>query len=188
MAAADEIGYPVVLKVLSPEIQHKTETGGVRVGLDDEDVVRQAFEEVTAAVSSQRPEARLQGVLVQEMVTAAVSEVILGVMRDRDFGPIGVYGSGGVLVELLQDSSLRPPPFGHGEALEMIEETRGAALLRGFRGSPPADVAALADALVKLSWLAADLGDLFTALEINPLMVRPAGQGVVAVDALLERG
>ena len=123
---------------------------------------------------------------MQEMVTFGVAEVILGVMRDRDFGPIVVYGSGGVLVELLHDSSLRQPHIDHGGALEMIEETRGAALLRGFRGSPPADVAALADALVRLSWLAVDLGDLLTALEINPLIVRPAGQGVVAVDALLE--
>ena len=109
-------------------------------------------------------------------------------MRDHDFGPIVVYGSGGVLVELLQDSSLRQPPIDHGEALGMIEETRGAALLRGFRGSLPADVAALADALVRLSWLAADLGELLAVLEINPLIVRPARQGVVAVDTLLERG
>jgi acyl-CoA synthetase (NDP forming) len=122
------------------------------------------------------------------MVTSAVAEVILGLLQDRDFGPIVVYGSGGVLVELLDDSSLRQPPFDHAEALAMIEETRGAILLRGFRGSPPADVAALADALVRFSWLAAGLGDLLAALEINPLMVLPAGQGVVAVDALLERG
>ena len=186
VTAAREIGYPVVLKVLSSDIQHKTEIGGVRVGLSDENAVRQAFQQVTAAARSQQPEAHVQGVLVQEMVTFGVAEVILGVMRDRDFGPIVVYGSGGVLVELLHDSSLRQPHIDHGGALEMIEETRGAALLRGFRGSPPADVAALADALVRLSWLAVDLGDLLTALEINPLIVRPAGQGVVAVDALLE--
>jgi acetyltransferase len=177
-----------VLKVLSPDIQHKTEIGGVQVGLQNEDTVRHAFRKVTAAARSHHPSARVQGVLIQEMVTSGVAEVILGLMRDHDFGPVVVYGSGGVLVELLHDSSLRRPPFDHGEALAMIEETRGAALLRGFRGTPPADVAALADALVRLSWLAADLGDLLTALEINPLMVLPAGQGVVAVDALLERG
>lgn len=188
VAAADQIGYPVVLKVHSPDIQHKTEIGGVRVGLQDEDAVGQAFRQVTAAARSHYPAARLQGVLIQEMVTSAVAEVILGLMQDHDFGPIVVYGSGGVLVELLHDSSLRQPPFDHAEALAMIEETRGAILLRGFRGSPPADVAALADALVRLSWLAADLGDLLAALEINPLMVLPAGQGVVAVDALLEHG
>ena len=186
VAAAGQIGYPVVLKVLSPDIKHKTEIGGVLVDLHDEDSVQQAFRQVTAAARSHHPAARLQGVLIQEMVTSGVAEVILGLMRDRDFGPIVVYGSGGVLVELLHDSSLRQPPFDHGEALAMIEETRGAALLRGFRGSPPADVAALADALVRLSWLAADLGDLLTTLEINPLMVLPAGQGVMAVDALLE--
>jgi acyl-CoA synthetase (NDP forming) len=187
VVAAREIGYPVVLKVLSQDIQHKTEIGGVRVGLGDEDAVREAFRQITAAALSQQPEAQVQGVLVQEMVTSGIAEVILAVMRDPDFGPIVVYGSGGVLVELLQDSSLRQPPIGCDDALAMIEETRGATLLRGFRGAPPADVAALADALVRLSWLAADLGNLLTALEINPLIVRPAGQGVVAVDALLER-
>jgi acetyltransferase len=122
------------------------------------------------------------------MVPADAVEVILGVLRDPEFGPVVVYGSGGILVELLKDSALRLPPLTRRQALEMIQETRGARLLRGFRGCPPADIDALAGALVSLSHLAMDLGDLVAALDINPLMVLAKGQGVRAVDALVEVG
>ncbi|MGQ9584541.1 MAG: acetate--CoA ligase family protein [Anaerolineae bacterium] len=183
---ARQIGYPVVLKVHSPDIQHKTEIGGVRVGLrEDGDVIR-AFQEVMEAARSHHPQARLEGALIQEMVPSDAVEVILGLLRDPDFGPVVVFGSGGILVELLKDSSLRLPPLSHREALEMIRETRGARLLEGFRGRPPADVQALADALVRLSQLAVDLGDRIAALDVNPLMVLPEGHGVRAVDALVE--
>jgi len=113
-------------------------------------------------------------------------EVILGVLRDPDFGPVVVFGSGGILVELIKDSALRLPPLSPVEARAMIQQTRGARLLEGFRGRPPADVDALTDALVRLSQLAFDLGDVISALDINPLMVLPEGQGVRAVDALVE--
>jgi acyl-CoA synthetase (NDP forming) len=185
---ARALGFPVVLKVLSPDILHKTEIGGVRVGLRDEVAVVQAFREVLDAAKRHYPQARLEGALLQEMVPPTAVEVILGVLRDPDFGPVVVFGSGGVLVELLKDSSLRLPPLSREEALEMIRETRGAKLLEGFRGRPPADVDALADALVRLSQLAVDLGDVVRALDINPLMVLPRGQGVRAVDALVEVG
>jgi acyl-CoA synthetase (NDP forming) len=184
--AAGRIGYPVVLKILSPDVQHKTEIGGVRVGLRDEMAVVTAFREVMETARRHHPQARLEGAVIQEMIPADAVEVILGVLRDPDFGPVVVFGSGGVLVELLKDSSLRLPPLSREEALEMIHETRGARLLQGFRGRPPADVAALADALVRLSQLAADLGDLIAALDINPLMVLPGRQGVRAVDTLVE--
>ena len=186
--AARRIGYPVVLKVLSPDIQHKTEIGGVRPGLGDEAAVRAAFHEVMDAARRHRPQARLEGAVVQEMMPPGAVEVILGVLRDPDFGPVLVYGSGGVLVELLDDSALRLPPLSHQDALEVIHETRGARLLQGFRGRPRADMRALADALVRVSQLAVDLGDLVAALEVNPLMVLPEGQGVRAVDALVECG
>ncbi|MGC8838417.1 MAG: acetate--CoA ligase family protein, partial [Anaerolineae bacterium] len=185
---ARAVGFPVVLKVLSPDILHKTEVGGVRVGLRDEGAVVQAFREVVESAKRHHPRARLEGVLVQEMVPPTAVEVILGVLRDPDFGPVVVFGSGGILVELLKDSALRLPPLSREEALEMVRETRGARLLQGFRGRPPADVDALADALVRLSQLAVDLGDLVRALDINPLMVLPQGQGVRAVDALVEVG
>lgn len=184
--AAQHIGYPVVLKIISPDIQHKTEIGGVRVGLGEKAAVDTAFHEVMEAARRHHPQARLEGVVIQEMILADAVEVILGVLRDPDFGPVVVFGSGGVLVEVLEDSSLRLPPLSREEALEMIHETRGVRLLEGFRGRPPADVEALADALVRLSQLAVDLGDLIAALDINPLMVLPRGQGVRAVDALVE--
>ena len=184
--AAQRIGYPLVLKILSPDIQHKTEIGGVRVGLEDEVAVITAFREVMAAAWLHHPQARLEGALVQEMIPADAVEVILGVLQDPDFGPVIVFGSGGILVELLRDSSLRLPPLSHKEALEMIHETRGGRLLQGFRGRPPADIDALAGALVRVSQLAVDLGDVVAALEVNPLMVLPRGQGVRAVDALVE--
>ena len=184
--AAQRIGYPVVLKILSPDIHHKTEIGGVRVGLMDEAAVVTAFREVMEAAWRHHPQARLEGALVQEMIPTDAVEVILGVLQDPDFGPVVVFGSGGILVELLKDSSLRLPPLSHEEALEMIRETRGARLLQGFRGRPPADIEAVADALVRVSQLAVDLGDLIAALDINPLMVLPKGQGVRAVDVLVE--
>jgi acyl-CoA synthetase (NDP forming) len=184
--AAEGIGYPVVLKILSPDIQHKTEIGGVRVGLEGAPAVATAFREVLDAARQHHPQARLEGVLIQEMIPPGAVEVILGVLQDPDFGPVVVFGSGGVLVELLKDSSLRWPPLSREEALEMIYETRGARLLQGFRGQPPADIDDLADGLVRLSQLAVDLGDMIAALDINPLMVLPRGQGICAVDALVE--
>jgi acetyltransferase len=188
MKQADSIGYPVVLKIHSPDIQHKTEMGGVRVGLESAAEVSQTFDEVMAAAKKFHPDARLEGVIIQEMIPSDAVEVLLGILRDPDFGPVVVFGSGGILVELVKDSALRLPPLSHDEALAMIEETRGAKLLRGFRGRPPADVDALADTLMRFSQLAADLGDLIAAVDINPLMVLPAGQGVRAVDALVELG
>ncbi len=184
--AAERIGYPVVLKILSPDIQHKTEINGVRVGLKDEAAVSTAFREVMKSARRHHPQARLEGAVIQEMIPADAVEVILGILCDPHFGPVVVFGSGGVLVEVLKDSSLRLPPLSHGEALEMIYETKGARLLQGFRGKPAADLDALADCLVRLSQLAVDLGDLVAALDINPLMVLPAGEGVRAVDALVE--
>ncbi len=183
---AARLGYPVVLKILSPDIQHKTEIGGVSVGLGDAAAVAEAFQEVSADASRHHPEARLQGILVQEMISGDAVEVILGMLRDPEFGPVVVFGSGGILVELLKDSSIRMPPLNHRQALDMIKETRGSRLLQGFRGSPAADIDALAGALVSLSRLALDLGDLINALDINPLMVLPKGQGVRAVDTLVE--
>jgi acyl-CoA synthetase (NDP forming) len=184
--AAEGIGYPVVLKIHSADIQHKTEIGGVRVGLEDQSAVLAAYREVMDAAKRCRPDARLEGVLIQQMMPADAVDVILGVLQDPDFGPVVVFGSGGILVELLKDSTLRLPPITHAEALDMINATRAAILLRGFRGKPRADVDALVDAIVRVSQLASDLGDLVAALDINPLMVLPQGQGVCAVDTLVE--
>jgi len=184
--AADNIGYPVVLKILSADIQHKTEAGGVKVGLKDGDTVVAAYREVMDSARHNKPDAKLDGVIIQEMIIPSSVEVILGLVCDPGFGPVVVFGSGGILVELVNDSSLRLPPLSRSEGLALIESTRGVKLLRGFRGRPAADVDALVNALVCLSQLAVDLGDKISALDINPLMVLPQGQGVCAVDALVE--
>jgi acyl-CoA synthetase (NDP forming) len=184
--AAEAIGYPVVLKILSTDIQHKTEIGGVRIGLADKAAVRSAFRQIMNAAEQHEPDAAIEGVLVQEMVGDDAVEVIVGMLRDADFGPVMVFGSGGVLVELLEDSALRLPPLSRQEARVMISETQVARLLQGFRGKPPADVEALVDALVRVSQLAMDLGDRIAALDINPMLVLPTGQGVCAVDTAVE--
>jgi acetyltransferase len=176
----------VVLKIHSSDIQHKTEIGGVRVGLTDQAAVLTAYREVMEAARSSHPQAQLEGVLLQEMMPSEGVEAILGMVRDPDFGPVIVFGLGGILVELLKDSTLRFPPVSHAEALSMIRGTKGSALFEGFRGRRPTDVDALAGAIVRVSQLAMDMGDLLIALDINPLMVLPKGQGVCAVDALVE--
>jgi acyl-CoA synthetase (NDP forming) len=183
--AADALGYPVVLKIESPDVLHKSDVGGVRVGLADAAAVRAAFAEMQDAVRRQRPDARLDGVVVQPMVSGGV-EVILGVKTDPLFGPAVVFGLGGIFVEVLKDVAIRVPPLDDAEAREMVEEIRGAALLRGARGRPPADVAALADAIVRLGRLARAQQGSLLALDLNPVLVLPEGQGVVAVDWLVQ--
>jgi acetyltransferase len=182
--AAQRLGFPVALKVDSPDILHKTEAGVVRLALRSADEVRAAYDEIMANARRHAPTAVLNGVLVQEMVSGGV-EVIVGVKYDPQIGPMLLFGSGGVMVEVYNDVSLRRCPVHRAEALEMIAEVKGARLLHGFRGKPPADVEALADALVRVSHLAAHLEGCLLELDINPLMVLPEGRGVKAVDALV---
>jgi acetyltransferase len=182
--AAAEIGYPVALKILSPQIRHKTESGGVRLGLRNPDEVRGAYEDILASVRWLNPEARITGVLVQEMVTGGF-EVILGGTNDPQFGPVIMFGSGGVLVELLRDTVYRLPPLTYSEALDLLKRFRGAPILGGFRGRPALDEAALAEALVRFSELVSDLSAHIREVEINPLVVLEKGRGVRALDALL---
>lgn len=186
IAAASQIGYPVVLKVISRELLHKTEAGAVRLGIKNEKELRSAFHEVLANVTRCVPKEEIEGVLVQEMITNAVAEVIVGFLRDPDFGPVVVFGSGGILVEVLQDRSLGLPPITREEALEMVHSTKVWKLLTGFRGRPKGDLDALVDVIMKVSNLALDFGNTINAFEINPLLVLPQGQGVRAVDVRLE--
>jgi acyl-CoA synthetase (NDP forming) len=183
-AVAREIGFPVVLKVQSPDVAHRSDVGGVRLGLEGEAAVLAAGDEVLAAVRRQRPEARVDGLLVARQVEGAV-ELIAGVHRDEQFGPVVVAGAGGVFVEVLGDVALRLPPLDREEALAMLGELRMAPLLRGARGRPPADVEAAAAVLVRLGELALDLGPRLLALDVNPLLVLPEGGGALAADALL---
>jgi acetyltransferase len=183
--AADRLGYPVVIKIDSPEIAHKTDVGGVRVGCRDAASVRAGVADVLDAVRRHAPAARLEGVLVQRMV-AGGTEMILGVKTDPLFGPAVVCGFGGIFVEQLRDVSVRVPPVGRAHAMAMIDELRAAALLRGARGRPAADVDALADVIVRLAAFADAHRQSLKALDINPLLVLDAGRGAVAVDWLIE--
>ena len=179
--AGNEIGYPVVLKADVTGMPHKTEAGLVKLGLDDEAAVRAAYDEVTS--NAENAGADMNGVLVQEMVADAV-EVIVGVSYDSQLGATILFGSGGVMVEVYNDVSLRLCPIDESDALEMIAEVKGARLLEGFRGQPAADIAALSDTLVRVSQLGAQLEGSLAELDINPLMVLPTGQGVRAADAV----
>ena len=183
VAAAERIGYPVAVKVNSPDILHKTEADAIWLGLTDADAVRAAFDQVTANARAYDGSARIDGVVVQEMVTGGV-EMIVGVSYDDQLGPFLLFGSGGVMVEVYNDVALRRCPITKDDALEMIDEVKGARLLHGFRGAPAADVDALADTLVSVSQMAARLEGTLGELDLNPLMVLPAGQGVKAADAL----
>ncbi len=184
---AEEFQGPVALKIESPDIPHKTEARGVLLNLVGAPAVSQGFNTILRNATAYRSDARIEGILVQEMVPASAVEVIVGTSNDPEFGPVVVFGLGGIFVELLKDSSLRMAPVSDVEALEMIASTRGAALLRGYRGRPTADMAALADCICRLSHLAYDLRDEILAIDVNPLMVLPEGQGVVAADALVLR-
>jgi len=178
--AASEIGYPVVMKIASPDVLHKSDMGGVRVGIENEAMVEEAFFDITSNIQLRQPEARILGVMVQEMVPQG-KEVILGITRDMQFGPMIMFGLGGIYVEVLKDVAFRIAPLSVESADAMIRDIRSFPLLRGVRGEPPADIDAIRDALLRLSQMAIDFPEIIEA-DINPLLVRPEGLGAVAVD------
>jgi acyl-CoA synthetase (NDP forming) len=179
-----DLRFPVVAKVLSADVPHKTEAGGVVLGIEDQAALRRAVRDITQSVHDAVPHAVVDGILVQQM-ESGLAEVILGFRRDPDLGPVVVLGVGGVLAELYQDFALRLAPVDACQARDMIEEVRGLGVLRGFRGLPQGDLDALAHAVVSFSQLASVRSTPVTEAEINPLLVKEAGQGVVAVDGLL---
>lgn len=180
---ASEIGYPVVLKVASPDILHKTDVGGVKVGLEDAIAVRDAFDLITYRSQRYLPEARLWGCLVQKMVPPGV-EVLIGMNRDPQFGPLVTFGLGGIYVETLRDVAFRIAPFSRHEAEVMITEIRANALLDGVRGEPPTDKEALIDALLRVGQLVLDFPEI-AELDINPFMLYRMDQGGIAIDMRL---
>ena len=183
-AAVGEVGAPVVLKILSADIPHKTEAGGVALGIPDGQTAAVAAREIEKRVKAHVPDARLQGFLLQRMERGLV-EVILGYRRDPLVGPTVTVGMGGVLAELYKDASTRLAPVDESEALEMIAEVKGLATIRGYRNLPKGDVAALAKTIAAFSSLAhRQFADVVEA-EINPLLVKRDGEGVVAVDGLV---
>jgi acyl-CoA synthetase (NDP forming) len=184
VAIALRIGYPVAIKVQSPDISHKTEAKAVRLKIASDTELKAAYDEVTENAKAYRGDARIEGVLVQEMVGDGV-EAILGITNDPLFGPAVMFGLGGIFAEVLKDVSFRLAPVTQSVAREMVQEIAGYKLLAGARGKPPADIDALVDAIVRLSAMAVDLKDHVAELDINPLFVFPNGKGVKAADALI---
>ncbi|MDQ7858398.1 MAG: acetate--CoA ligase family protein [Armatimonadota bacterium] len=180
-ARASAIGFPVALKVLSPEVIHKVDVDGVRLNLASAAEVSRAYEEIVRAVAARVPGAAIHGVLVQAMAGRG-REVILGLSRDPQFGPVLLFGLGGIYVEVLRDVAFRLAPIRAYSARRMVEETRTSAILRGVRGEPPSDVAAIETCLLRLSQLAVECPEV-AELDINPLFVYAAGGGAAVADA-----
>jgi acetate---CoA ligase (ADP-forming) len=180
--AAAALGYPVVLKVESPDLPHKTEAGVIRLDLRNADDVRAAYGAVMANAAAVSPAPRINGVLVQPMVPQGV-EMVVGARIDPLFGPLVVVGLGGILVELLRDTALAPAPVTHRDALSLLGQLKGERLLRGFRGMEPVDLDRLAEVICRVSHFAADHRDAIAELDLNPLIC--AGDRITAVDALI---
>ena len=181
VTAAKGIGYPVVMKIVSPQIIHKSDMGGVRVNLNSKKDVENAFFDITTYVRNIMPTAQIYGVMVQEMVPKG-KEVIMGITKDPQFGHMIMFGLGGIYVEVLKDVSFRIVPLSREDAHEMIRETKTFPLLRGVRGETEADIGAIEESLLVLSQMAMDFPDIIEA-DINPLLVRQRGEGAVAIDA-----
>lgn len=179
--AAETLGFPVVMKIASPDVPHKSDAGGIKLNITTPEEAARAYDEIITSVRDRVPGARINGVLLQALVDGG-TEVILGGKRDPQFGPVVVYGLGGIFTELMRDVSFRVAPFNREEALEMIRETRSYKILAGARGREPGDIEGLADCLVRLGALLHDYPEIAEA-DINPLLVTPTG--CLALDALI---
>jgi acetyltransferase len=180
---ADEIGYPVAMKIASPDILHKTDIGGVKLNINNPADVRDAFDLLFFRATRYMPEAEILGCLVQEMVIGG-KEVIIGMNRDPQFGPLLMFGLGGIYIEAIRDVSFRLAPLSRKEAEEMVSEIRGWELLRGVRGEKPVDIEAIVDCILRVSQLVTDFPEIME-LDLNPLIVREKGRGAVCVDTRL---
>jgi acyl-CoA synthetase (NDP forming) len=179
LKAAEEIGYPVVLKIASPEIIHKTDAGGVKVGIGSAEKLEEAFNEILGKVREKYPNARIDGILVQETVRGL--ELIIGCHTDPQFGPLLMFGLGGVFVEVLRDVSYRLPPIDEQTAREMVEDIKGYPLLKGVRGMEPVDFKAVIDTLVKVSSFIDEFKDDLKEMDLNPTFA--SKDRVVVADA-----
>ena len=177
--AAEAMGYPVVLKIASPDIVHKSDVGGVTLHLQDGEAVRQAFRAMQQSVAAQAPGARVDGISVQPMAAPGV-EVIIGMSKDATFGPVLMFGLGGVLVEVLKDVTFRIVPLSQRDAREMIHDIQGFPVLAGYRGAAPADLEALQHILLTLSAFVAQTPEI-KEIDLNPIYAY--AQGALAVDA-----
>jgi acetyltransferase len=170
VAIAEDIGYPVVLKIASPQISHKSDVGGVKVGLKDAAAVRDAFMDITSRAQRMRPEAMITGCLVQEMAPKGAKEIIIGFKRDDQFGPLIMFGLGGIYVEVLKDISFRLAPLSREDAHNIIREIRSYMLLKGVRGERSIDFRAIENILLTMSRLSLDFPEIYEA-EFNPVLV-----------------
>ena len=181
--AAEDIGYPLVMKVISPQISHKSDVGGIRLSLQNGGDVRAAYREMMESIPRKIPDAVLEGVQMQEMLSGG-KEVIIGMIRDPTFGPMLMFGLGGVYVEVLKDVRFAIAPVNEKEAREMITGIKTYPLLAGVRGAKPSDIGALVDTILEVSRLVCDFPQI-EEFEINPMMVFEEGKGALAVDMRL---
>ena len=176
---SEQLGFPVVMKIASPDIVHKSESGGIRSGLQTQEQVEETYEEIIAAARHMYPGANIHGVSVQKTVDPGI-EVIIGMHKDTQFGPVLVFGLGGVLTEIIEDTSLRITPITRKDAREMIEEIKGYKLLKGYRGQAPVKISALEDILLAVSDFVENNPEI-KEMDLNPVIA--SGNGAIAVDA-----
>jgi len=181
---AEEIGYPVVLKIVSPDIVHKSDVGGVAVGLKDAQEVQNAYKQILKNVKKHKANAKIVGILVQEMAPSS-TEVIVGAIKDPQFGPALMFGLGGIFVEVLKDVTFRVAPITRDEACEMITEVKAYPLLKGYRNQPPADIEAIVQILLNTSRLVMEYHEI-KELDLNPIMVYEKGAKTVDARIILE--
>ncbi len=179
ISISEQLGFPIVLKIASPDVVHKSDAGGVKLGLKTPRQVGKAYDDILKAIKKQYPEAKIQGVSVQKMARPGV-EVIIGMSKDAQFGPVLMFGLGGILVEILKDVSFRIVPLTKRDAREMIREIKGYPLLEGYRGQEPVDVANLEELVLKVSDFIEQSPEV-EELDLNPIFAY--SDGAVAVDA-----
>jgi acetyltransferase len=182
VALANKIGFPIVMKIVSPDILHKSDAGGVKVNIKDEKSVREAFRTILTNAKAYKADARIHGIAIQEMAPWG-TEVILGSVNDPTFGPTMMFGLGGIFVEVLKDVTFRVAPVSNDQAMRMLSEIRGAPILSGVRGEAPRDKMAMADTVCHYSTMILDLASEISESDANPVLVYEEGKGIKVVDA-----
>lgn len=183
---ASEIGFPIVLKIVSPDIVHKSDVGGVVLNIKSDDEVKKGYEQITMNVRKNAPSARIEGVLVQEMVPEGL-EVIVGSTRDNVFGPLVMFGLGGIFVEVLKDVSLKIAPITRVDVEDMIKEIRSRKILEGYRGMPARDIESVEDIIMKVSDIMLQLPEI-KDIDLNPIMLYEEGKGSKVADVRILLG
>jgi acyl-CoA synthetase (NDP forming) len=178
---AKKIGKPVVMKIASPDILHKSDVGGVRLNIPTPEAAQKEYDDLIAKMKIKRPEARILGIFIAEMAEKGAREVILGIKKDPSFGPLLMFGFGGIFVEIFKDVAFRVAPIRESGAQKMIESIKSYKLLQGVRGEPPSDIGAIKEAILRLNQLAMDFAEI-DELDINPLFVFSKGKGCLVVD------